>query len=293
MKKAFFSATFALFFTANVQAVFTFTPQKNNDIGLYLGSQIWQSDASGTFGEKSSIVDFNLNKQQQINDFIAVEHHLPLLPNVRISSTSLDTTGKNTLTHEFNFAGETFATGDSINASFNVSYVDYTLYYGLFNNPLFSFDLGLTARDFNGAVTIKGPTITEGTEPDRNGWHESCYDENGELKGDCSPGSGSSSTAPTSKIKTDEIEPMLYVATNISLPLPNLSIFAQGDFSFVDDHSISDYQAGLHYGLINNNAVNLNLSLGYRAVKIEFEDFNNLYTNLEFKGAFVGIIAHF
>ena len=39
--------------------------------------------------------------------------------------------------------------------------------------------------------------------------------------------------------------------------------------------------------------MDFNLTLGYRAVKTEFEDLNNLYTDLEFKGAFVGVIARF
>jgi outer membrane protein len=293
MKKKVFSATLVAFLTANVQAAFTFTPQENNKVGLYLGSQIWQSEASGVFGEKNTLIYFNLKKEQQNNLFVAIVHPYSLLPNARISSTTIDTTGKITSTQAFNFGDGTFTIGDNVNASFNVSYVDYTLYYGLFNNRLFSFDLGLTARDFNGAATVKGPTITEDTQPDRNGWHESCYDENGELKGDCSPGSTSSSVTATGKIKTDEIEPMLYVATNISLPLTNLSIFAQGDFSLVDDHSLSDYQVGLNYDLIDSKVVDFNVTLGYKVVKIALEDLNNLYTDLEFKGFFVGVITHF
>lgn len=293
MIKRLFSATLAAFFTVSVQAAFTFIPKESNKVGLYLGGQIWQSEESGFFGEKDTLIDFNLKKEQQTNYFIAVIHPFPLLPNVRISSTILETTGKTNLTQEFSFGGETFSIDDDINASFNVNYIDYTLYYELFHNDLFSFDLGLTVRDFNGAVTVKGPSITEDTEPDRNDWHESCYDENGELKGDCSPGSTSSSITPTGNINTEEIEPMLYVATNISLPSAGLSIFAQGDFSLVDNHSLFDYQVGLNYDLINSKVVDFNVILGYRVVKIAFEDLNNLYTDLEFKGAFFGVITHF
>ena len=50
MKKMAFAATLAALFTANVQAAFTFTPQANNKVGLYLGGQLWQSEASGIFG---------------------------------------------------------------------------------------------------------------------------------------------------------------------------------------------------------------------------------------------------
>ncbi len=291
MKKTVFAATLAALFTANVKA---------DTIGLYLGGQIWQSEASGIFGEKNTLIDFNLKKEQQINYFVAVEHPFPLLPNVRISSTTLDTTGKTTLTQEFSFGDETFAIGDNINASFNVSYIDYTLYYQLFNNDLFSFDLGLTARDFNGDVTVTGATIEENTQQGGNGWHESCFNEEGELYGDCSPLPTSSSVTPTGKIKTDKIEPMLYVATKISLPLTGLSVFGQGDFLLIDDHTITDYQVGLSYdqvgvsyNLFDSIIVDFNLALGYRVVKMEFEDFDNLYSDLEFKGAFVGVTAHF
>ena len=203
-----------------------------------------------------------------------------MLPNVRISSTTPDTTGKTNLTQEFSFDDEVFLIGNDVNASFNVSYVDYTLYYELFDNGLFSFDFGLTARDFNGAVTVTGDTTGI--------YDEYCYGSEPVV---CI--TTTDSVTPSGKIKTDEIVPMLYVATNISLPLRRLSVFAQGDFLLIDDHSLYDYQVGLSYGLVDNRMGNFNLTLGYRVVKIEFEDLDNLYTDLEFKGAFVGVIAHF
>ena len=281
MKKTALTVTLAALFTANVQAAFT--PQENNKVGLYLGGQIWQSEASGLFGEKNTLIDFNLEKESQSNFFVAVEHPFPLLPNVRISSTTLDTTGKTTLTQEFSFGDETFSIDNNVNASFNVSYVDYTLYYELFDNGLFSFDLGLTARDFDGAVTVAGErdvvTVIKEEEEDENEVHEAIVT--------------TSTVTTTGKIKPNKIVPMMYVATNISLPLTNLSVFAQGDFLLIDDHSLYDYQVGLSYGLVDSFAVGINLTLGYRVVKMEFEDLNNLYTDLEFKGAFVGMIAHF
>ena len=271
MKKTAFAATIAALFTANVQA---------DTVGLYLGGQMWQSEASGIFGEKNTLIDFNLKKEQQINYFIAVEHPLPLLPNARISSTTLDTTGKSNLTQEFSFGDETFQIDDDVNGSFNVSYVDYTLYYQLLDNGLFSFDLGLSARDFDGAVTVTGKTIIVTTIEEEHLDHTHVTEE-------------ISSSVTTGKIQTDDIVPLLYVASNISLPLTGLSVFAQGDFSLIDDHSLYDYQVGLSYGLFDRRKVDFNLTLGYRAVKMEFENLDNLYTDLEFKGAFIGVIAHF
>ena len=295
MKKTALATTLtALYmFTAQAATPFSYTPKANNTLGLYLGGQIWQSEANVFFGELNTLSNFNLKKEQQINYFVAVEHPYYLFPNVRIANTTLDTTGKKLLTQALSFGDESFAIGDNVNARFNVSYVDYTLYYELFDSSNISFDLGLTVRDFNGAVTINGSKITEDTQPNRDGWHESCYDENGELKGDCSPNSTSNSVTLTGNIKTDDIVPMLYVATNISLPLTGLNVFVQGDYSIKDEYAHYDYQVGFSYNLVRNSRGNFGLTLGYKVVEMQLEDVNNLSTDLEFKGAFIGAIAHF
>jgi len=273
MKNMALAATVAVLFTANVQA---------DTVGLYLGGQVWQSEASGIFGEQNTLIDFDLKKEQQINYFIAVEHPFPWLPNVRIANTTLDTTGETTLTQKFSFGHETFSIDDDIKASFNVSYVDYTLYYELFDNGLFSIDWGLTARDFNGDVIVTGSaTIDDGT----------CNDPNPSPDSPCT--GEETPEIPIGKIQTNGIEPMLYVASNISLPVTGLSVFAQGDFSLVSDHSLFDYQVGFSYDLVDNRMMDFNLTIGYRAVKMDFENLDSLYTELEFKGAFAGVIVHF
>jgi len=292
MNKTAFAVTLAALLTANVRA---------DTVGLYLGGQIWQSEANGALVEKNTLIDLDLKKEQQSNYFVAVEHPLPLLPNVRISGTMLDTTGKTNLTQAFSFGGETFPTDvvievpddefiiDSksdtkLDASFNVSYVDYTLYYELFDNGIFSFDLGLTARDFDVTVTVTGTTVVVVTTDVKD--HPGHTPEH--------IGSDITGTATAKgKIEINEIEPMLYVATNINLPLTGLSLFAQGDYSLENEHSLFDYQVGLNYDLVDSKVMDLNITLGYRFAKMEFENLGGLYTDLEFKGAFVGMITHF
>jgi len=282
MKKKAFAATLVVLFTANVQA---------DTVGLYVGGQIWQNEASGSFGEKNILIDSTLKKEQQSNYFVAVEHPFPLLPNVRISNNTLDTTGKTTSTHEY------FSSDDGVfhidvdvdidfDASFNVSYVDYTLYYQLFDNGLFSFDFGLTARDFDGAIT-ETETKTTVTTTNDGGLDAEEHPEHGHIVTE------TTKATTTGKIKINEIVPMLYAATNISLPLTGLSIFAEGDYLLIDDHSYYDYQIGLSYGLVDKRMMDFNLTFGYRAIKMEFEDLDNLYTELEFKGVFVGVIVGF
>ncbi|GLX77335.1 hypothetical protein tinsulaeT_06750 [Thalassotalea insulae] len=283
MKKKAFAATFAVLFTTNVPA---------DTIGLYLGGQIWQSEASGLLAEQNTIGDFTLKKGQQNSYFIAVEHPIAILPNVRISSATLDTTSGTThLTQEYNADNETahvdVHADIDIDTNFNVSYVDYTLYYELFDNGSFSFDLGLTARDFGGAVIVTEDANIVTTSRDRI-WDGEDHDDH-----DYHNVTETTETVTTDKIKTNEVEPMLYVASNISLPLSGLSLFIQGDFSLKDDQTHSDYQVGLSYELVDNRMMDFYLTLGYRAEKMEFEKLNDLYTDLEFKGTFVGVTVHF
>lgn len=282
MKKMVFTATLAVLLTANVKA---------DTVGLYLGGQIWQSEASGILGEKNTPINANLKKEQQTNYFVAIEHPFPLLPNLRISNTTLDSTGNNTSTQEYNDDNETSHVNVNvdvnIDASFDVSYIDYTLYYELFDNGLFSFDLGLTARDFKVADTVTETTTTITTSRYKE-WDEE------EHEGHDHPALiDTTNTVTTRKIKADEIMPLLYVATNINLALTGLSVFAQGDYLLKGDHSLYNYQVGLSYDIVDNKMIDFNLTLGYRAVKMELENLDSLYTNLDFKGAFVGVIAHF
>ena len=287
MKKTALAALAILFtFIPQTFANFSYTPKDKSQVGLYLGGQIWQSEVNGTFGEESSPIDVNSKKEQQTNYFVAVKHPYSFLPNIRIESTSLNTTSKKSLTQGFSFGGESFPTGDDINTNFSVSYVDYTLFYQLLDNRKFSFDLGLTARDFNGDVIVTGKKIIVDNDDD-------CPQTSQNPTCPTTSTSTSTSVTSTGKIKTNDIVPMLYFATDVSLPLKNISIFAQGDFSLKDHHSISDYQVGLSYDLLDTKMGDYHLTLGYKVVKMELENLNNLYTDLEFKGTFVGFIAHF
>ena len=255
MKKIALAVTLASILSANVQA---------DALGIYLGGQLWDNQASGTLGDGSSQVDFNLVDEKQNSFFIAFEHPLPIIPNLRIASTSLETSGVTTLTTDFEFEDETFSKDAIVNADFNVSYVDYTLYYELFDNDILSFDFGLTGRDFDGDVTLAAQITTD-----------------------------SGMVTQSESIAVTDIVPMLYVATTVGLPLTGLNLYAQGNFLSFDDHTLYDYEVGVSYELIDNLAVDVNINAGYRAVKLELEDLNDLYTNIEFDGVFIGTTIHF
>lgn len=284
-------------FTPQAIAVTTFSSEMNNKVALHLGGQIWQSEVSGNLGEENTPIE--LNKEPQINYFIAIEHIFPYLPNLQITNTTLDTTGKTNLTQEYSADNETshvdINTDVDIDASFNASYIDYTLYYGLFDNGVFSFDLGLSARDFGGSYTVTEKSDTVTTTRDRI-WDGAEHDEH-----DFHNMVETTNSVSSDKIKANKIIPMLYIASNMNMPLKGLKVFAQGDISLKENLTFSDYQVGLSYKLfhlrynlsVQRFIADYKLVLGYRVVNMKLENLNALYTDLEFKGAFIGVQIKF
>ena len=244
-----------------ISAVVSTTVQADTLLGLYVGGQVWATDSSGSFGSNINEQDnFNLDDQTQGSFYAAFEHPLPLIPNIKVARTTLDTDGVTTLDLDdgasFNFNNTSFNGVTEVATKFDLTYTDYTLYYEIFDNDLVSVDFGITGRDFD--TDIK---LTQGS-----------------TEGDLS---------------ASGIIPMLYAYTNIGLPFTGFNVFGEGNFLALDDNSIYDVQVGISYELIDNLAVDVNLTLGYRAVQLEIEDLDNLNSALDFKGVFAGAVVHF
>jgi len=244
---------------ASLATIFCGSVQADTVLGLYLGGQVWANQAEGSFGEgELDQASFNFDDEQQGSFFIALEHPIPLIPNIKIASTSLDTIGGVTLSSSFTFEGEIYSIDSELNTTFDTSYVDYTLYYELFDNDLLTFDVGLTARDLDSDIGVTDTT-----------------------------------TQTSSNLSVSGIIPLLYVNAIVGLPFTGFNVFAEANFLSYDDQTISDYQVGISYELVDNLAVDINLTLGYRSFELDLNDLDNLYSNLTFDGVFAGAVIHF
>jgi outer membrane protein len=228
-------------------------------IGVTAGAQAWSSTFDGRFGKSAEQTAFELDSKIQGSYFLAFEHPLPFLPNLRIAQTSLDTDGTTVLVNDFEFEETTFTSGSSVATVFDFNYRDYTLYYEVFDNDLVSFDFGLTVRDVDTDISAVA----------------------------------TSDNSISARQKASGYLPMLYVATEIGIPTTDWFVFANGNFLSFDNHTLYDYQVGARYQLVDNLAVELSGTLGYRAFNVQLEDLDDLYTDLDFKGIFAGIQVHF
>lgn len=241
----------SLLLSANIQADTLF--------GLYAGVDGWQTSADGSFADSRQLQQFSFEDKTQAAYFVALEHPIPLLPNVRLQHNILQATGLTTLNADFSFAGESFSAGTTLGNQLDLSNTDYVLYYEIFDNDLFSLDLGINAKYVKGDIAVMDTADNE---------MRAVQD-------------------------VSALIPMLYSSAVIGLPLTGLDLFAQGSYVSYDGSRIYDMQTGIAYALLDNLALNMRLKLGYRAVNLRLDDIDNLYTNIDFKGIFAGIELHF
>lgn len=252
MKKRLLIATIASLLCAT-------SAQSDTLLGLYIGGQVWVNQAEGSFGEGSTDqATFDFKDENQGNYFIALEHPIPLIPNFRIASTTLDTVGGTTIDGSFTIGGETYDVNAQLDTVFDANFVDYTLYYELFDNDLLTFDLGFTVREVEGNINVV-----------------------------------EQSSLVSSSLSSTGYLPLLYANTIIGLPFTGFNVFAEANFLSYDDSSVYDYQIGVSYSVLDNLAVDLDVTLGYRSVKLELNDIDNLYSDIKFDGVFAGAIVHF
>ena len=176
-----------------------------------------------------------------------------------LQRTGLDTNGETLLSSSMTYDGELFSANTSVNTSLDLVSTDYIAYYELFDNDLVSFDLGVNAKHLDGDIYVEAQNdATQNAAQDFSGF-----------------------------------VPMLYSRVAVGVPFTGLGAYLEGSFLAFDDNTISDYQAAVTYGLLDNIAIDATLQLGYRQLKMELDDLDGIYTDFEFSGAFVGVEVHF
>ncbi|QYK09858.1 TIGR04219 family outer membrane beta-barrel protein [Shewanella mangrovisoli] len=122
-------------------------------VGFKIGGDYWRADTSGTFSDKGQPQQgFDYSSSAQGSYWIAVEHPLPFIPNLKIRENSLDQKGSLT-NADFSFNGHDF-TGN-VTSYTDLSNTDFVLYYELLDNDILSLDLGAAYKLMNGSLRVQ------------------------------------------------------------------------------------------------------------------------------------------
>lgn len=233
--------------------------QADTLLGFYVGADGWRTSADGGVANNNQIQGFTFSDKTQTSYYVALEHPLPVIPNIRLQHNDLESSGLTTLDTDFSFAGATFAAGTQLQNQTELTNTDYVLYYEILDNDLVSLDLGINGKYINGTVAV--------AETGANGM--------------------------AAAQRASQLIPMVYASAIVGLPLTGLDVFTQGSYVSLDGNRVYDVQAGVAYAVLDNLAVNMRLKLGYRAVNLRLDDVDNLHADLDFKGVFAGIELHF
>ena len=238
-------------------------PQAKADtlLGLYLGADYWATQTSGGLGSSPDLQNFDFEDKEFGSFYIALEHPIPLIPNAKLKYNDLKLDGSAAISESFKFGDNVYKVNSTLTGDGDLSHIDYVLYYEIFDNDLVSIDLGLSAKQFDGYVAVQGDVQTLGSA-------EETIDMNGFV-------------------------PLAYGAVQFGLPFTGLSAFAEGSFLAFDDSKIQDYQIGVAWEFIDNMAVDVALKVGYRAMLLELDDIDDIYTDVEVDGVFAGLQVHF
>ena len=233
--------------------------QADTVLGVYAGAQGWNMATDGGFANDNNIQPFSFDDETQGAFYVAVEHPIPLFPNIKVRRTSLDTQGDVNLTQSFNFGDQLFTADTNVLTEIDVTHTDIILYYEFFDNNLFSFDFGLNGK------YVEGDLITQ-------------------------------DLGETTRLAAEDfsgIVPLLYSRVQIGVPSTGWGAYAEGSYLAIDDNTLYDYQVAVTYAIVESLAIDVGIEFGYRSLRLELDDVDDITTDLDFDGVFAGIEIHF
>ncbi len=182
-------------------------------IGVYAGVGQWGLDYTGTISQGADsidlVTDLGLSKERQNNYFVAFEHPIPGLPNLKLQRQDANQLASSTLTRNFDYGGTTFAINDTVNTSLDLGHTDLIFYYEILDNWV-SLDLGVNVKYFDGSINLSTTT-------------DSVVD------------------------KLDDYIPMLYGRAKFEIPATNFAIDVETSILTAGSDSLTDLKAAVAY----------------------------------------------
>jgi outer membrane protein len=178
-------------------------------MGGKIGVNVWAHEFKGDGQNGGDDIDFdsafNIDDETDFQIFAALEHPVPLIPNILVQHTRLEVSGVGDLGSVF-FDGVVLS--DEVQMDLDLTHTDATAYYEILDNWV-NLDLGLTVRFLD--VSLK------------------LLDEKGQSGG----------------IEIDDPIPMAYGALRFDLPFSGWYVQADGNYISWDGDGYSDLRASV------------------------------------------------
>lgn len=229
-------------------------------LGVQAGVASWNYDISGSlrYQSKDSSNDIDVEDDLGYDDdsliyfYALFDHPLPLIPNVKIGLTNIDTDANGRLSQSVVYGDRTFVANENVSSELKLDQIDFTLYYRILDNVA-NLDLGLNVKYIDAETRITGD-VTGSESADISAW-----------------------------------VPMLYGGVGIDLPFSGLEVGMDGSIIGYDNSMFYDFTAKLNYTTVWR----LGLDLGYRVLKLDLDDIDDSFADVEFEGPYAGAYLKF
>jgi outer membrane protein len=232
-------------------------PALADAVGVYIGVGGWDHQPKGTIQYQGNPVDvendLHLTNRQEAFGWVAIEHPVPLLPNVKLSATKATTGGRGTVAASFTFGGVTFNVNENVDSELSLDQQDAILYWQLLDNVV-SLDLGLDIKHVNGDARVK-----------------------------------SLSTGMTSSASFNGYVPLLYGNVAISFPLTGLSAGVEGSAVSYDGKSVYDFTGKVSY----ETKFRVGVEGGYKRQQLKLNDLDGVSSDIRLDGPYAAVFVHF
>lgn len=143
-----------------LQAVFllmTAIVAKADFVGIHGGVGYWNSQIGGEIlnDEIDLEDDLDITGNASNQFWFALEHPIPIIPNIRIARTSMEDSGDGTIGRDFVFLGVNYTATQQVHTEIDLTHTDVTLYYEIVDIGM-DLDVGVTARWIDAEVNIEG-----------------------------------------------------------------------------------------------------------------------------------------
>ncbi|WP_288130495.1 TIGR04219 family outer membrane beta-barrel protein [Microbulbifer sp.] len=226
----------------------------------------WKPAYSGMIGtDNVDAEEFGFAEDNATFIQAALEHPIPLLPNILVAHSNIESSGVANLNQNVEFGGATYLANHDIDANLTLTHTDATLYYEILDNWV-NLDLGVTARLYDGSFEAANSYVTP-TVVDP------------------------SIIRPASEtIELSGVLPMVYGLARFDLPFTGWSIIAQGNGVSYDGDRHTDFTAKVRWDFVP--ALDFALEAGYRTMTLDVKELDDLESDLEIKGPYLGLNLH-
>ncbi|MFI2810442.1 MULTISPECIES: TIGR04219 family outer membrane beta-barrel protein [Microbulbifer] len=222
-------------------------------LGFDATAGVWMPSYSGDVGQDNfDIEEFSPAEDNVTFLQAALEHPIPLVPNIMLSHSGIETDGVTRLSDFVEFGDETFIAGTEVSSNLDLTHTDATLYYEILDNWV-NLDIGFTARQYSGELQLDS----------------AFQSENIELSG---------------------VLPMAYGMARFDLPFSGWSVIAQGNATGYNGDSHTDITAKVRWDFAP--ALDFAVEGGYRSMTLDLQELDELESNLDISGPYIGLNLH-